>query len=259
MTINHLVNLMLPGSFPGLIIALIIGVALLHARDPIRRWARIWLTVVTILYACLSTWVGVDVVSAPLRRHGEFLATAAAANGATAVVLLTPSEATYRSRGLETSEVLGEGGALRVLEAARVYRLLGNPWLIAQGGPDYKDRPGSGTVVKDRLVRLGVPADRILIESRSENTREHTLHLRPILQAHGIQRFVLVTSAEHMWRASSVFRKAGFEFASSATSTASELPRSESTLRPSGQALQYSTAAAHEYLGLLYYWLRGWT
>jgi uncharacterized SAM-binding protein YcdF (DUF218 family) len=258
MTINDFVQSLLPGSFPGLIFALVIGVALLYARDPIRRRARLWLTLVTVLYALLGTRVGVNAMMAMLNRHDQFITDPQAAQGATAVVLLTPSAGAYRARGGELSQV-PELGALRILEAARVYRLLGSPWLILQGGfPELTDRPPLGVIAKDALVQLGIPPDRILIDPLSRNTSEHPGRLKPVLQAHGIRRFVLVTSPEHMWRASATFRKAGFDFVTSASAAKSELLEHDPALWPSRRHLDESAGAVHEYVGLLYYWLRGW-
>ena len=63
----------------------------------------------------------------------------------------------------------------------------------------------------EELKALGVPADRIVIESRAENTHEHAIYVPPLLRERHVTRFVLVTSRQHISRALRVFRKAGWD------------------------------------------------
>jgi uncharacterized SAM-binding protein YcdF (DUF218 family) len=254
----------LPGSLTLFFLLLVTGLTVL-ALSRRRRLATLALTTVVFMHLFMSTTVGVSLWRAPLRRTHAPVADAGGLHDATAVVLLTPSAETYRAGGLQLSEGLLEGPTLRILEAARVYRLMtanaitGEPrWLILQGGfPERVDRPQLGDIAKDRLVRLGLPNDRIIVEPLSRTTYEHSLRLRPILAAHAIQRFVLITSPEHMWRASAVFSKAGFDFVASAAPSRSEL-NDPSLFWPGVHNLHETELASHEYLGLLYYKLRGW-
>jgi uncharacterized SAM-binding protein YcdF (DUF218 family) len=240
----------------GLFLGLGIGVLMLYGPASVRRWARLWLTVVVCGNLFLASDIGSGLWSAPLLRHEGFITSAGEAGGATAVVVLTPSGSAFRARGVEIGII--PDAIQRLLETVRVYRLLGDPWVILQGGvPGVTDRPSAGQVSKDTLIRFGIPADRIIVEPRSRNTYEHTLELRPLLTEHGIERFVLVTSADHMWRSASTFRKAGYTFVTSAAATHSDYPSDHSRIRPGAGFLRASLAASHEYVGLLYYWWKG--
>lgn len=55
----------------------------------------------------------------------------------------------------------------------------------------------------------GVPEEAILLESESGTTYENALYNRGLLEAHGLKRVLLVTSAWHMPRALATFRSAG--------------------------------------------------
>jgi hypothetical protein len=46
----------------------------------------------------------------------------------------------------------------------------------------------------DKLVALGVPADRILLEPQATNTAENASYALPIIKAHGFTTVVLVMS-----------------------------------------------------------------
>ncbi len=53
----------------------------------------------------------------------------------------------------------------RVLEAARVYRELGSPWVISSGGLGHGPGPVAESLpMRDALIQFGVPASRILLE-----------------------------------------------------------------------------------------------
>ena len=129
--------------------------------------------------------------------------------GATAIVLLGAGMQVHRSRGASYGAPTREG-SLRVLEAVRLHRLLGGAPIIATGG--LRSSPYSeSALMAHQLEQLGVPADKIIKEEKSTNTRDHALFVPPLLKQHGIQRFVLVTSQQHIARALGAFRKVGFD------------------------------------------------
>ena len=108
------------------------------------------------------------------------------------------------------------------------------------------------------LVAMGVPADRIVQERRSANTRDHPIYVSPLLRDHHVRRFVLVTSRQHIARALRVFRKAGWDpIPSSPEVLAIDSSRVRDAL-PSKEALEASEHLIYDELALLYYWLRGW-
>ena len=57
--------------------------------------------------------------------------------------------------------------------------------------------------IRDYLISQGVPADEILIETQSRNTRENALYARSFLDALPGKK-VLLTSDYHMYRAQRV-------------------------------------------------------
>jgi len=104
-----------------------------------------------------------------------------------------------------------------------------------------------------------VPADRILLESSSRNTFEQALNLRSLLDAHGIERFVLVTSPTHMRRAMATFIGQGLNPIPSSSAQHSEDFLAESwVFLPDNDALEASRLAMREGMALVYYALRGW-
>lgn len=150
--------------------------------------------------------------------------------------------------------------ALRTLEAVRVFRLLdGRPLVVASGGrPRREQRTPEAKVIADALVRLDVPADRVVVESESTNTREQAVAVPRLLASRGIRRFVLVTSPTHMARSARVFRAQDADLVVSTAPLLSDNTRRRRFFVPNEPSFRLSDQAIHEYAGTAYYWARGW-
>jgi len=59
--------------------------------------------------------------------------------------------------------------------------------------------------------RLGLPADRVLLERSSRNTIENAAFTKAIVSPKPTDRWILVTSAAHMPRSVGLFRRVGFD------------------------------------------------
>ena len=255
---RYLVNWVLPGSVLFLVGAVVAGVAMLYGRERMQRAGRRLLIIVALFYLFASTRIGADAFLLPLHRHDAFLTDAAGAQGATAVVLFNAGANTYRARGQLLTGMAREQ-ALRILEAARVYRLLGDPLIIVTGGYVHQtDRPSLGGIYAESLIQLGVPPGRIVIEPAAKNTREHAANLKTYLAQHNVRRFVLVTSPSHMWRSVLALRVEGYDFVTSAAARDSDFEETSFALAPSGRNLERVVMALHEYIGLVYYWWNDW-
>lgn len=68
-----------------------------------------------------------------------------------------------------------------------------------------------GPFMRQFLVDLGVPEDRILVESQSRNTAENAINARMVAHPAPDERWLLVTSAFHMPRAVGCFRRLGWD------------------------------------------------
>lgn len=149
----------------------------------------------------------------------------------------------------------------RVLYAARLHRAGKAPLILASGGKLPWSRGGSeADIIKALLVEWGVPADAILTESNSRTTRENALRTRTLLEQHDLDRVLLVTSAMHMPRSVATFETLGIDVVP-ATTDITVVERLDGTLLdwlPASGALDASSKAIKEYLGMWVYRFRGW-
>jgi uncharacterized SAM-binding protein YcdF (DUF218 family) len=109
-------------------------------------------------------------------------------------------------------------------------------------------------VMGEVLVELGLDPQLLVLEDRSLTTAQSSQNLRGITQD---EPFFLVTSAGHMPRAIDVMQKAKLH--AIPVPTDHQMPRrwTSARLAPSPDSLRVSDLAVHEYLGRLWYRLRG--
>lgn len=150
----------------------------------------------------------------------------------------------------------------RYWHAARLYHAGRGQRILLSGGRDPQ-RPANPTEAQSGaifLTDMGVPAEHLLLDNEARTTQQHVAHIAQLLETHGLESFLLVTSATHMRRAEAVFRAGGLEPLPVATDfrTGPDPVRRLRRYLPSVGALAGSTTAVHEYLGYAFYRLRGW-
>lgn len=163
---------------------------------------------------------------------------------------------------------VGETIVSRLREAIRLFHLNPEARIVISGG--IKDTEARGIpvsrIVGELATAMGIPGDRILLETNSTNTYENGVEIKKIL---GEKPFLLVTSACHLPRAIAVFQKLGLspipapaDFRAtwnkphSISSIAESLKEIISAL-PGSNNLANSEWAFHEYGEAIWYKVRG--
>jgi uncharacterized SAM-binding protein YcdF (DUF218 family) len=113
-------------------------------------------------------------------------------------------------------------------------------------------------VAKDALAIAGVPVDRMVFEDKSRNTHENAVDAAAIVHPQPQEKWLLVASAFHMPRAIGCFRKAGWNVYPAPSNYYTSGKLSTDIHFDFAGHLGEMTMAAHEYYGLLAYWLLGY-
>jgi uncharacterized SAM-binding protein YcdF (DUF218 family) len=145
----------------------------------------------------------------------------------------------------------------RCLRAAEVYRTSPCPVLVS-GGKVHEGEPGPAlaVVMRDFLLTQGVRAEDVILEDVSRTTYENAVECARILREKGVHRVVLVTDAAHMRRAGGCFRKQSVDVVDcSCRYRATRRSLGLTDFLPEGSAVAGTEEAAHEWLGLAWYWL----
>lgn len=249
---------MRPSSMPWLLLLLTPGVILLFA-PPAAKWGRRWLALLLVVYWTLSAPVSVNLLARTLTRGYEPISTSEQVKGAQAVVLLSAGSLNLRAFDQQLPIVTVATG-LRALEAARVYRMADPAVVIASGGvTDHRGGTASESEAMRRaLTELGVPSERIVTESDSQNTRDQAAMVSERLRARGITRVVIVTSPWHMGRSLALFRAQGLDAIPAVSPLLPDGSGSSRGLLPTERALWVGDAVVYEWAARAYYWWNGW-
>jgi uncharacterized SAM-binding protein YcdF (DUF218 family) len=126
------------------------------------------------------------------------------------------------------------------------------PVILLSGGG------GDAVAMAHQLARQGISPSAMRLETRSRDTHENAAFSAAILKREGRRHILLVTSSMHMPRAAASFRRQGLQvIPAPALDLSAPAKQAPTRWRPQAVLLR-SARSLREYLGLLYYKLRGW-
>ena len=154
-------------------------------------------------------------------------------------------------------ELPGDSTIQRVNRGVRFFLESEAEYLIMQGR--LSEEPGNRMVqlMAEQAIRLGVDEDKIILEPESTNTMEHPYFLREIELFDQDIELAVVTSAWHLKRSELAFNN----YYENITPVPAEfisfnLPGGIYNFFPQVSGLRISTRAIHEYIGMIWYYLR---
>jgi uncharacterized SAM-binding protein YcdF (DUF218 family) len=163
-------------------------------------------------------------------------------------------------RSAERGEAIFTGSIERITASARLARQYPNARVVYSGGRGSidQDGPGEADFILPVLERYGVARERITLEGRSRNTAENAAFTKAMVNPKPGERWLLVTSAQHMPRSVGCFRAVGFAIEPYPVDW--RATRWRDVLFPfnalSG-GLRRTDLAVHEWIGLIAYRLTG--
>ncbi|MGE3387066.1 MAG: YdcF family protein [Bdellovibrionales bacterium] len=144
-------------------------------------------------------------------------------------------------------------GFSRVFEAARLWqdckKLKGECFILSTGGDPRKYGTSEAEVLKLELTQLGVSAESILVESKSNNTFQNAQFSSEIIQNEKFDQIILVTSGTHLRRGLLYFS----HFGVIAVGAPSDYLSAISAVLPLAHNFAMLDIAIHEYIGLIRY------
>jgi len=160
--------------------------------------------------------------------------------------------------GVGESGKAGQGYEERVKQAVELYKKGYAKHIIFSSG--YTHIFKETLVMKALAVSLGVPESAIILENRASNTYESILCAKEIAGKERWKSMVLLSSPYHMLRVSKIFAKVGGGIAVSYTPIPESSFYAHNTKGIFTRKVNVSQIGGivHEYLGILYYWWKGW-
>lgn len=191
----------------ALLILLLVGVSLLWSRYA-RIGRRIVLAAALLLVIAGLSPLGHAVILPLEDRFPP--AEVSAAKPPDGIIVLGGGQDMLVSAAREQA-ALTEAGE-RLVEAAILARRFPDARIVISGGSGglVYDRPSEADGAVTILAGLGIERERMTLEERSRDTYENALYTREMIRPKPGERWLLITSANHMPRAMGVFRKVGF-------------------------------------------------
>jgi len=169
-------------------------------------------------------------------------------------------------------EVELNAAADRLVHGADLYRQGVSAHVLLSGGDiDFLalSSASPATDMESIMEMLGVPADAMWLQGKSQNTYEDALYSCQMIKEKGAKTIILVTSATHMPRAVGVFKKQGCDVIPSpadftvtkaawANLWSSDWQEVLINLVPNYSNLSLTTKSLKEYIGWETYHLKGW-
>jgi uncharacterized SAM-binding protein YcdF (DUF218 family) len=148
----------------------------------------------------------------------------------------------------------------RIDTAAQLYAAHRAPLIIVSGAA-YEGKTSEAQVMAQTLRQRGVPDSALILESAAANTYENGVYSAAILKRLKVDRALIVTSALHMPRSIAVFKKQGITAIAAPAPPQIVVPNDPqfSFWLPNTRTFFASRSIIKEYVGLLMYWVRGWT
>jgi uncharacterized SAM-binding protein YcdF (DUF218 family)/glycosyltransferase involved in cell wall biosynthesis len=103
-------------------------------------------------------------------------------------------------------------------------------------------------------VSMGVPEKDILLEQKANSTYENVIFSKNILNQNNYRAILLISSPYNMKRAKLVFDKSGKDI----KVIYAPVDNDQFYDRHKGRRLEQIKAVMHEYLGIIYYWIKGY-
>lgn len=116
-------------------------------------------------------------------------------------------------------------------------------------------------IVKQYLLRIGIPETDIIIENKSKNTRENAVFTKALIdEKYPTAKCILITSAFHMYRSNACFEKAGLPCILFPTDNKAERITNEprTWLSPDPEYLLFWQFFIKEWIGIIVYKLVGY-
>ena len=188
---------------PGIFILAFWGLAIYSWRCRQEKKLAVILAGITFVFYLLCTSVVAEQTMGWLESAYE-----PPANPQGDVIIMLGGGAMPDSPDVDGTGALCASPANRLLTAVRLQRRLDVPILVS-GGQVYSDSGPEAQIARRILLSLGVPDDKILVETKSINTTQNAKFSTEILREHGLSQPLLVTSAFHMKRSVLNFEKQG--------------------------------------------------
>lgn len=259
-----LYRILKPILLPPAWIALALLAALILLKKKKKKIANGLICGVLIIYYILSIKPGADLMSYPIERYEHNTELEIKMADDTVCIVILSAGLNLGGKLRRKVELSGES-LTRLFYGTAFYHSSGRkyPVLFTGGiGNPFHCLDNASTIIRDAVRAMGVSETDIIVDADSRNTYESAIAagkiIRKKMPGQKRMKIILVTTALHMRRSAAVFEKQGFEvLAYPVGYRTGSIDYSPIDFIPNVCNFATSSYAIHEWLGIIFYRLKG--
>lgn len=211
------------------------------------------ITAVLALLLCffLSTAFGVQLLLHPLENYAERNSVTAFAKHP--IVVLGGGLNYYSSEKAEPSV----HSLQRLVKGYQLHRKLETPLIYSGGIAIGQQKISEAEAALEFLTSIGMDESYYISENRAQTTFENAVYLKKWIKDNEIKKVYLVSSAYHILRSAAVFKAQNIDFLIVHSGFIYDHQFSWLDYLPNRSALSATLSALHEWIGLVWYYIRG--
>ena len=243
--IQKFISISLLSPVPFIIILFLIGISNIRDRKYKSGLLLFLIGGITYLFSCEFF---VDPIILNLEKKYSLISEKNIKNGEIYILL---------GGGILTNTLEGnipeKNASIRILKTIELYNKSPKKIYIS-GGTPLQNKESESSVYKKELILLGIPENDIIIEERSNTTKENSKYIKEIMNEKNIKSGIIITSAIHMPRSMEVFKDSNLNFYSAPCDFIAHLEKQNNfAYIPQFKVLKNLYSAFWEYIGLIYY------
>ncbi len=160
----------------------------------------------------------------------------------------------YYRGDMPNENTLGGETMARVIKGVEIFKKCNARTIIMSGWTPDSQKEVEVGLMRDLAITMGVPEDKVVVESDSRNTREHAIYLSRNKNITMADKIAIVTSPYHLKRAITEFyRYFNNVKPVAAYDSRPSVKLSVGSVLPQVGALSESVTTINEYIGMLWY------
>jgi uncharacterized SAM-binding protein YcdF (DUF218 family) len=236
---------------PGLFILLLLLLTVYLFKKSDSRWIKLITVFFLLLFVLLSTAFGVQLLLHPLENYAEEISVNAFERHP---IVILGGGLNYQTKEKAAPSI---HSLQRLVKGYQLHRRLKTPVIYSGGVAIGQEKISESDVAADFLDSLGMEREFYISEDQAQTTFENAAYLKKWIAENEIEKVYLVTSAYHILRSAAVFEAQNIDFLAVHSGFIYDHQFSWLDYLPNRGALTANLSALHEWVGLLWYYLRG--
>lgn len=243
-------------TLPGLYLTLTLILSIYTIIKSKSRFIKLIALITIILMTITFTGLGVRILLFPLENNERYMNSIPDIEENLPVVVL--GGGIYH--GSNNNGTLSSSSLQRLVKGYKIYKHLGSDSVILYSGGIGVGREGlsEAEVAENWLKSLEIKEKNIIMENKARTTYENGLYVKEWLESSDYEKIYLVTSAVHMKRAAAVFQNLDIKFIPVTAGYLYSRNLVWTNYIPNRGALRANMSAIHEWVGILWYLIRGY-